>query len=376
MKLFYVLLVYSVVFPGTISAQYSAKNINVSQHIDVSHLQLNGEVPVTPTPVWEKEQDQVNGHIRNSKLAKMKNVSEAIIAFFHDSCLSEATYSPVWHGEYFSEKNSPGPAMKFGVACHFYDQKAHLTITANDLSLLLDHFVVNDQDFLTIKVPTEIKNNCPYFENAVTGSEGQRSKTWLVAAGDNQLPYTPVTRKEYLQEARAEVNIIKNSFLSYIKLATPVRPASVQDAAKKTILDQYAAIYTGIDLQVRTKLFLKNYKTDEEYLKDNIEKGTAAMDSTLHFMDSLLNHESAKELNRPAIVSVVAAEFRGFEDGRSDKMLIRMNNAYFNLSTGMEKPQFFLVNWHYDPSDAVGCGIGRQIEENFDSQPLKDILKK
>jgi len=41
-----------------------------------------------------------------------------------------------------------------------------------------------------------------------------------------------------------------------------------------------------------------------------MEKGTADMDSTLHLMDSLLHHWTVKELNKPAIVSVVAAEFR------------------------------------------------------------------
>jgi hypothetical protein len=355
MKLFFVLFLVSV-FPGVSFAQYSAKNLNVA------HLLVNGEVPASRSAQevpaarltqeapaarstqWEKEQDQVSGHISNSKLLKMKNVTDAIVAFFHDSCLSEGPYSPLWHGEYFSEKNSPGPIMKFGVQCNFYDQKANLTIIANDISPLLNHLVVNNEDFLTIKVPVAIKNDCPYFEYAANGSGSQWSKTWLVSAGDNGLPYTPVTRKEYLQEARTEVTIIKNSILSYIKQTTPIRPAAVQEAEKKAEIDQLNTIYSGIDLQVRIKQLLKNYKTDEEYLKENMEKGTADMDSTLHLMDSLLNHWTVKELNKPAIVSVVAAEFRGFEDGRSDKMLIRMNTAYFAPSSGGEKPQFFLAN--------------------------------
>jgi hypothetical protein len=361
MKLIYVLLALVFVFPKNSSAQYSAKNIKVAS------LLTSGTLPSDRLPVWQREQDQVNGHISSGKLAKMKNVTEAIIAFFHDSCLSEGPYSPVWHGEYFSEKNSPGPGMKFGVQCNFNDQEALLTITANDMSPLLDHLAVNNQDFLTIKPAVAEKNDCPYFEDG-------HSKTWLVVADAHQLLYTPVSRKEYLQEARKEIGNIKDLLITYIKQKAPVRPAATQEAEKKSTIDQLTAVYSGIELQVRMKQFLNSYETDEEYLKENIEKGTAGLDSTLHLMDSLLKHCSPNELDKPAIVSVVAASFQGFEDGRSDKMLVRMNTAYLHPAPGVEKPRFFLVTWQYDPSDPMATTIGRELEERFDAQKLRELL--
>jgi hypothetical protein len=363
MKLIYVLLALVFVFPKNSPAQYSANNIKVAS------LLKSGAFPSARLPQWEREQDQVNGHISSSKLAKMKNVSEAIITFFHDSCLSEGPYVPVWHGEYFSEKNSPGPGMKFGVQCNFNDQNALLTVTANDMSPLLDHLAVNNQDFLTIKPAVAEKNDCPYFEDG-------HSKTWLVVADEHQLPYTPVSRKEYLQEARKEVSNIKDLLITYIKQKAPVRPADAQAAEKKSTIDQLTAVYSGIELRVRMKQFLNNYETDEEYLKENIEKGTAGLDSTLHLMDSLLNHWPVNELNKPAFVSVVAASFQGFEDGRSDKMLVRMNPAFLNPAPGVEKPRSFLVTWQYDPSDPMAIAIGRQIEERFNGQKLKELLGK
>jgi len=63
MKLFSVLFLVSV-FPGVSFAQYSAKNLNVA------HLLTNGEVPTSRLTQWEKEQDQVSGHISNSKLLR------------------------------------------------------------------------------------------------------------------------------------------------------------------------------------------------------------------------------------------------------------------------------------------------------------------
>ena len=54
-------------------------------------------------------------------------------------------------------------------------------------------------------------------------------------------------------------------------------------------------------------------------------------------MDSLLTRMPAAELAKPAVVSVASTEFRGFEDGQTNYMLIRMNTAYFNYMLSEEK---------------------------------------
>jgi hypothetical protein len=371
MKHFYVLLALAFVFPLLSSAQYLADNLTAANPL------FKREVPA-PRSQWEKEQDLVNGHISNSKLSKMKMVTEAIVTFFHDSCISDEQVNPLWHGEYFSEKTSLAPQIKFGVFCNFYEQKAHLSVIANDISPLLDHLVVNNQDFLTIKPVAAIKNDCPYFETIAQDAEtgkSLRSKVWLVTTGNGQLPYIPVTRKEYLQEARLELINSKNNIVTDWKQKIAVRPAAVQEADKKAALEQLSTMYSGMDLQVRTKMFLSNYQTDEEYLRESTNKGTAGLDCTLHLMDSLLNHEKADDLNKPAIVSVEAASFRGFGDGHSDKMLIRMNPSYFNPDFSSEQPQLFLIRWSYDPSEPMADGIDRQIQERLDCQKLKEMLR-
>src|SRR4249919_2450995 len=48
---------------------------------------------------WQKQQDQVYGHISSNRLARMKNLTEAIIAYFHHSCITEESLTPAWHGE-------------------------------------------------------------------------------------------------------------------------------------------------------------------------------------------------------------------------------------------------------------------------------------
>jgi hypothetical protein len=74
------------------------------------------------------------------------------------------------------------------------------------------------------------------------------------------------------------------------------------------------------------------------------------------------------------VVSAAAADFRGFEDGQTNYMLIRMNAAYFNNGMTEEKPQLFLVTWHYDVANASTAELDRQLTERFDGQKLQGML--
>ena len=182
--------------------------------------------------------------------------------------------------------------------------------------------MVNGQRYLTIKESNAAKND----------STAEKQS------------YIPVTRKEYLLQAKAELTDMKNSIVEGWKLQVRVRPAAAQEAEKKSNIEQLKAMYTGVDLEVRTRIYLHNYKTDEEYLKENTDKETAGPLSTLRLIDDLLAHLSATELSKPAIVSVPSPEFEGFEDGRTDNMLIRMDAAHSDKSLSEVKEQELLVS--------------------------------
>jgi hypothetical protein len=236
---------------------------------------------------------------------------------------------------------------------------------ANDLGPLLDHLVVNNTDFLTIQPAAAGRSDCQYFEyETATG----KIKYWLVTAVHNQLPYTPLSRKEYLQEARAELKNKRDQIVADLKQRMPVRPLAVQAAEKTATIDQLKSIYSGIDLQVRMRSFLNNYRSDEDYLKENISSGTVGLDNTLHLMDSLSTHLTATELGKPAMVSVAAANFTGFEDNAGGKaMLIKMNTAYFDQNAGVEKPQFFLVSWSANASEPATTDLDKEMGSTIDT---------
>ncbi|HVS96027.1 MAG TPA: hypothetical protein VHE54_06055, partial [Puia sp.] len=112
-----------------------------------------GSAPAAP---WKKQPDQVFGHIRGSRLARMRALAEDLVLALHDSVFTEGSPDPVWHGEYFSAAND-APQMRFGVSCIFpsgdgkSDRGSDLTLFANDISPLLGTLSVNGQKFVTLK---------------------------------------------------------------------------------------------------------------------------------------------------------------------------------------------------------------------------------
>jgi hypothetical protein len=331
-------------------------------------------------PEWSKSEDLVNGSISKAKLARMKEVTGALVNLVKDSCLFAGGYSTTWHGEYNSDKNSPGAQLKFGITCHFAEQNADLSITANDIQPLLDQLMVNGQHYLTMRVASAFDKNAFYYTDAI-GSDAAataagQTKMWLITANNGQLPFTPVSRKEYLTEAKAELVSMVKSIEAGWKMKVPVRAAAAQEAERKAVIDQLKSMYSGTDLNIRVRVYLTSYKTDEQFQKENIDRETAGFRATIRLMDSLMGRSGPAELAKPAIVSVAAADFHGFEDGGTNYMLIRMNGAYFNNGLSDEKPQLFLVTWHYDGANASTAELDRQLTEKLDGQMLQEMLDK
>jgi hypothetical protein len=326
---------------------------------------------------WSKAEDLVNGTISTAKLVKMKEVTSTLVNFLRDSCLGNGAYNPTWHGEYNSDIYSPGAQLKYGVTCHFAGQNADLSITANDIQPLLDQLVVDGQHFVTMRVVNGLDKNAFYYTDAA-GSDvaAGQTKMWLITAANGRVPFIPVSRKEYLVQAKAELTAMVKSIEAGWKLKVPVRPAAAQEAERKAVVDQLKTMYTGADLDIRVRIYLRSYKTDEQFLQQNIAIETAGFRATIRVMDSLAAHLKASELAKPAVVSVAAADFRGFEDGQTNYMLIRMNAAYFNNGLSDEKPQLFLVTWHYDGANASAVELDRQLTEKMDGQGLREMLGK
>ena len=171
--------------PAFASAQYMASNTRTAG------LDPATDNAAPTTQAWVKEEDQVNGRINPARMTRMKSMTESIINNFKDSLIANDQYAALWHGEYYSGKMSPGPQMKFAAICNFVGQHASLQVVANDISPLMDHLVLDNTDFLTIRPVTSIKHGASYFE--YYSANGELNKTWMLTASKDGLPFTSVT---------------------------------------------------------------------------------------------------------------------------------------------------------------------------------------
>lgn len=329
---------------------------------------------VPSTRDWLKEQDHINGHIRANKLAAMKNTSSSIINVFHDSILTQGV-NPVWHGEYFPAVNG-GPQVHFGVQCVFNndDNTAtdnDLTVFANDITPLLGNLTVNGNNYTTVKAGRTVKGNL-FFE--FDTENNLKVKAWLVVADGAAMPYIPVTRKEYLEQAHKELVSLREAIDADVRAKIPVRSAAVQEAEKEQMLRQLRDNYTGAELEARTRVYLQNYIKDEELVARTIARNIAGYNGTLALVDNLLHTSSAQMLAQPAVVSVTADNFDGFEDGKANTTtLVRLNPAYFTGSDA-RAPRCLLICWRYNPADAVSTGIDNQLDANFAAGSFQNLL--
>lgn len=332
-----------------------------------------------PAPIahqWQKNADLVIGHIRNTTLNRMKNTTADIISCFRDSILTQGEFSPVWHGEYFPAVNG-GPQIRFGVRCIFYnnedsaqDSNNDLTVFANDISPLLGHLKLNFTEYTTVKSA----GDQGYYEFDM--ANGLHVKAWLITADSTSSPYIAVSRKEYLEEAKKELDALKDIVISDDRGRIHIRTAAEQEAEKQQMLQQLRSTYSGVELETRTRIYLNNYMKDPDLLIQTIARDVAGYNKTIRMIDSILRNSTAQDLAKPAVVSVDAAHFCGFEDGHANTTtLVRMNANYFT-GTADQAPKCLLVCWRYNPSESLATGIDRQLSEHFDGQQLQALLVK
>lgn len=361
--------------PASANAAASAPNAPASA--PNAPASANASAPKTSNVrEWQKEDDRILGHIRAAKLAAMKNTSTSIVALFHDSILTEGV-NPIWHGEYFPAVNG-GPQVHFGIRCLFNNDDNttsdnDLTVFANDISPLVGNLTVNGNNYSTVKTATTDRGK-QYFEFDLENN--LHVKAWLITADSAALPYMPVTRREYLDEARKELESLKDVVIADVRGKIHVRTAAEQEAEKQQMLEQLKVNYSGAELEARTRVYLHNYMKDEDLVIQTIARNVAGYNTTIRLIDSLLRNSTPVQLSQPAIVSEKAEDFRGFEDGKANTTtLVRLNPAYF---TGGDEqaPKCLLICWRYNPADALSSGIDHQLDANFAGQSFEGLLAK
>ena len=329
-----------------------------------------------PSIHWKKSDDQISGKFNKLELAKLKPVTETLHTMLQDSIFGTAGLESVWHGDYLADK--AGNLINYGIDCDFAPA-ATLNVTVNDYSALVGHITIDKKDYMTMPLTTAVRNECPYYEikggTTADNVHTPNRNMWLVTARPDVLPYTPISRKEYLEISIGWLNDTKAQIIADVKQRTPVHTTEEQEAAKKRELDELSSRYSGAELQMRTKMFMDHYKSDEDYLKEHVDEATADVDSTISFIRGMIGRLSPATLAQPAIISPTTKEFEGFRDGDPGMvMLVRNNPNFSEPGATQEKPRYFLITWTGEPGDAAAQTIGAQIAHGLDTRYFKKML--
>jgi hypothetical protein len=344
---------------------------------------------------WQKEDDRLTGSISRNQLNGFKTINTGLINYLHDSCLTGEAFRPIWRGDFKAEKSGTSLSLRFGIRCRFpvpgapsddmTRPAATMSIIANDLSALTGQVAVYGKEYTSLTPSGGVRNDCPYFELAsrpvfhptedTRGDGFPHSGLWLITAGPDDLPYTVLSRKDFLGQVIASLKTNKEAMINSIKAKDQVRSQADQNAEKEKTINALAGTYTGAELEMRKRRYLEQFKSDEDILKEDIDNQTAGIDSTVSFIDGMLHRLSPATLAAPAVVPAKATEFEGFADGEEGAVqLIQPKATFIEQTSGPEKPRFFVLSLNYDPADHT-TDIGQQIAKRLDTRFIKKMLK-
>ena len=352
-------------------------------------LAQNAKAPVISVSQWKKQDDYMEERLPGKVHGEIKKIIDGLASWMQQGYMDAQGCTPAWSGAYFSNKSNTFPLFRYEMRAGFYSENAasaepgkesRFTITVNDLSTLQQAFLLDGNSYGLLSPMKQLYNGVRYNEtiNAKddTVPASRMTRNWLISYSDS-LPYTFVSRKEYLQLAKKEISADKESLRQQMMQLMPVKSAEEEEATKKREIQEIENMYSGIMRANRTRMYLESYKPDSVYFKEAFTVKSAGFDADSLMLDSILVKSPADYLARPAYVSVPAASFRNFEDNiPGSRMLIKWDMNYFNKNISLARPQFFAVTWQYDTADSVAQAIDKQLMGKLELCDLAGLLGK
>jgi hypothetical protein len=310
---------------------------------------------------WNKEVDantRIPGNVNLPKeQAVIKSISEIASALYPKPKGGEV----YWHGNFDIShiENQYPNSYSIDVVLKPYRCKndqviltsytSSLFISINSPGFMGGTIEISGKKYSTIRALSETKNGYTYF-NFDENDRVKVQEMWIISYKD-KLPYTYMTRKEYLIEARADQVKEMEGKIDYAKKGNKVRPQSEQDAAKQKSIESFKKNYQGAALESRIAQFNKDYKSDQQILDEALADIRKWYDKIFKVYDDFLASHSEEYLSKPAIVlPYTRANFDGFETNMKDKNLvyiIKNDPSYYNRDLPVTSPQYITVLMRY-----------------------------
>jgi hypothetical protein len=193
---------------------------------------------------------------------------------------------------------------------------------------------------------------------------------------NNQLPYKPVSRLQFLQALKKKIEADKK-IQQDINKKQPVRTDAEEEAGKQKELESIVKNNQPKYVEQRKASYLKNYKTDEQRKEETIQRAEDYFNSRLKPVNDELNNGSNNELQQPAIVdNNYMSFFKGFTtEEKGGRMIVLINADYFDLRLPRYVPQLIVLYWSWD-KNGPALNFKNEFEENFPIEKLKAMIDK
>jgi hypothetical protein len=220
-------------------------------------------------------------------------------------------------------------------------------------------------------IPVEIRPGIWQFSDVRTslgaGNEGL-TKLWLITY-DGQLPWTFVTRREFLQKRKRFLQ--KQMELEAPRLKEKLAGWEQQKKYKeqewKSDPARLASYVSGTHNPAVEREQANHKRTMQGY-ENAIEK-----------IDEQLA-APAEELNKPAIVIKSTSNHLDYEFTNKmepfAELLTKPNPGYFKKWSSPAVPQMITVSIKYDPKNAVSAGFAKEMEKLLNLDLLKSFIGK
>ncbi len=244
------------------------------------------------------------------------------------------------------------------------DSKTHQLVLGDESSdhfnVFANHFGSNLHFDTSMRVGKFYAALLPYRVGSIKGIDLFQSglvrvnERMLIVAREGQLPYTPLTRKQFLLSFKRKLQNEENSILS----------RSLQGA-----------------------------KTDAQKA-DATKYWTSRYDPKIKIIDDYLSTASEDDLNQTAFVKDMVDFKKFISEKEGGRMAVIVNTSYFNTSLKPYYPQFILIYWQWDDGEGPGGGLLRPVapdlnvcckvakyfkdsmEQNLDIDAIRQLLDK
>ncbi len=203
------------------------------------------------------------------------------------------------------------------------------------------------------------------------------SKTILISR-PGQLPYVPVTRKQYLSVFLKIKEAWQKSYAESLR-KMQVRSDAEEEVYKQQQLERVLAL-NGPNEAVKEKAkanFLRGYTTAKQRQQADIARSEEVYNRDIKAAADYLNNTQENELMKPAIIlnTSYASSFISFAKESEGLMMVQVNTSYFNNKLPSYAPQFLVVYWYWN-TEKPSLDFAAHIEKNFDFKALQAMLDK